>query len=197
MNNSNKKTLEQRFRLSIILVSILIPIAVAILFTVKLKDFGIEVEPLSFLPPIYASLNGLTALLLIMGVIAIKKGNKKGHEKLMTTAIACSVVFLVMYVAYHMTADSTVYGDIDGNKILDTTEKANAGSIRFVYLFILLSHIALSIAIIPLVLITYVRALAARFDKHKKIAKITFPLWLYVAVTGVIVYLMISPYYAN
>jgi putative membrane protein len=197
MNNSNKKTLEQRFRLSIILVSILIPTAVAILFTVKLKDFGIEVEPLSFLPPIYASLNGLTALLLVMGVMAIKNGNKKVHERFMTTAIACSVVFLVMYVAYHMTADSTVYGDIDGNKILGATEKANAGSIRYVYLFILLSHIALSIVIIPLVLITYVRALAARFDKHRKIAKITFPLWLYVAVTGVVVYLMISPYYAN
>ena len=197
MNNSNKKTLEQRFRLSIILVSILIPTAVAILFTVKLKDFGIEVEPLSFLPPIYASINGLTALLLLMGVIAIKNGNKKVHERFMTTAIACSVVFLVMYVAYHMTADSTVYGDIDGNKILDATEKANAGSIRHLYLFILLSHIALSIAIIPLVLITYVRAIAARFDKHRKIAKITFPLWLYVAVTGVVVYLMISPYYAN
>ena len=197
MNNSNKKTLEQRFRLSIILVSILIPTAVAILFTVKLKDFGIEVEPLSFLPPIYASINGLTALLLLMGVMAIKNGNKKVHERFMTMAIACSVVFLVMYVAYHMTADSTVYGDIDGNKILDATEKANAGSIRHLYLFILLSHIALSIVIIPLVLITYVRALAARFDKHRKIAKITFPLWLYVAVTGVIVYLMISPYYAN
>ena len=197
MNNSNKKTLEQRFRLSIILVSILIPIAVAILFTVKLKDFGIEVEPLSFLPPIYATINGLTALLLLMGVMAIKNGNKKVHERFMTMAIACSVVFLVMYVAYHMTADSTVYGDVDGNKILDATEKANAGSIRYVYLFILLSHIALSIVIIPLVLITYVRALAARFDKHRKIAKITFPLWLYVAVTGVVVYLMISPYYAN
>jgi len=197
MNNSNKKTLEQRFRLSIILVSILIPIAVAILFTVKLKDFGIEVEPLSFLPPIYASINGLTALLLLMGVMAIKNGNKKVHERFMTMAIACSVVFLVMYVAYHMTADSTVYGDVDGNKILDATEKANAGLIRNVYLFILLSHIALSIVIIPLVLITYVRALAARFDKHRKIAKITFPLWLYVAVTGVVVYLMISPYYAN
>lgn len=197
MNNSNKKTLEQRFRFSIILVSILIPTAVAILFTVKLKDFGIEVEPLSFLPPIYASINGLTALLLLMGVMAIKNGNRKVHERFMTTAIACSVVFLVMYVAYHMTADSTVYGDIDGNKILDATEKANAGSIRHVYLFILLSHIALSIVIIPLVLITYVRALAARFDKHRKIAKITFPLWLYVAVTGVVVYLMISPYYAN
>ena len=197
MNNSNKKTLEQRFRLSIILVSIVIPIAVAVLFTVKLKDFGIEVEPLSFLPPIYASINGLTALLLVMGVMAIKNGNKKVHERFMTMAIACSVVFLVMYVAYHMTADSTVYGDIDGNKILDATEKANAGLIRNVYLFILLSHIALSIVIIPLVLITYVRALAAQFDKHRKIAKITFPLWLYVAVTGVVVYLMISPYYAN
>jgi len=197
MNNSNKKTLEQRFRLSIIIVSIVIPIAVAILFTVKLKDFGIEVEPLSFLPPIYASINGLTAILLLMGVMAIKNGNKKVHERFMTMAIACSVVFLVMYVAYHMTADSTVYGDIDGNKILDATEKANAGLIRNVYLFILLSHIALSIVIIPLVLITYVRALAARFDKHRKIAKITFPLWLYVAVTGVVVYLMISPYYAN
>jgi putative membrane protein len=197
MNNSNKKTLEQRFRLSIILVSIVIPIAVAILFTVKLKDFGIEVEPLSFLPPIYASINGLTALLLVMGVMAIKNGNKKVHERFMTMAIACSVVFLVMYVAYHMTADSTVYGDVDGNKILDATEKANAGLIRNVYLFILLSHIALSIVIIPLVLITYVRALAAQFDKHRKLAKITFPLWLYVAVTGVVVYLMISPYYAN
>jgi putative membrane protein len=197
MNNSNKKTLEQRFRLSIIIVSIVIPIAVAILFTVKLKDFGIEVEPLSFLPPIYASINGLTALLLLMGVMAIKNGNKKVHERFMTMAIACSVVFLVMYVAYHMTADSTVYGDVDGNKILDVTEIANAGSIRYVYLFILLSHIALSIVIIPLVLITYVRALAAQFDKHRKLAKITFPLWLYVAVTGVVVYLMISPYYAN
>ena len=197
MNKSDNKTLEQRFKFPIILVSIVIPLAVALLFTVKLKDFGIEVEPLSFLPPIYATINGLTALLLVMGVMAIKNGNKKVHERFMTTAIACSIVFLVMYVAYHMTADSTVYGDIDGNRILDAKEKMYAGSMRSVYFFILLTHIALSVAIIPLVLITYVRALAARFDKHKKIAKITFPLWLYVAVTGVIVYLMISPYYAN
>lgn len=196
MNKSDNKTLEQRFRFPIILVSIIIPVAVAILFTVKLKDFGIEVEPLSFLPPIYASINGLTALLLLMGVMAIKNGNRKVHERFMTTAIACSVIFLVMYVAYHMTADSTVFGDIDGNRLLDATEKTNAGSARYVYLFILLSHIALSVIIIPLVLITYIRALAARFDRHKKLAKITFPLWLYVAVTGVVVYLMISPYYA-
>jgi putative membrane protein len=197
MNKSEQHNLEQRFKFSIILVSILIPVVVAILFTVKLKDFGIDVEPLSFLPPIYASINGITALLLILGVKAIKNGNQKVHEQLMTSAIVCSIAFLVMYVAYHMTADSTVYGDIDGNKILDETEKINAGFMRLVYLFILLSHIALSIVIIPLVLITYVRALALRFDRHKKIAKITFPLWLYVAVTGVVVYLMISPYYAN
>ena len=197
MNKSDNKTLERRLRFPIILISILIPVVVAVLFTVKLKDFGIEVEPLSFLPPIYASINGITAILLIMGVTAIKNGNQKVHERFMTTAIACSVFFLVMYIAYHMTADSTVYGDIDGNKILDATEKVYAGSMRYAYLFILLSHILLSILIIPLVLITYVRALAMRFDKHKKIAKITFPLWLYVAVTGVVVYLMISPYYAN
>lgn len=197
MNKAANQTLENRVRVPIIFVSILIPVVVAILFTVKLKDFGIEVEPLSFLPPIYASINALTALLLIMGVLAIKNGNQKVHERLMTTAIACSVIFLVMYVAYHMTADSTVYGDIDGNGILDATEKTNAGPMRNVYLFILLTHILLSVIIIPFVLITYVRALAARFDKHKKIAKITFPLWLYVAVTGVVVYLLISPYYAN
>lgn len=197
MNNLDNQTLEQRFKLPIILVSIVIPVVVAILFSVKLKDFGIQVEPLYFLPPIYASINGLTALFLVMGVIAIKNKNIKVHERFMTSAIACSVIFLVMYVAYHLTTDSTIYGDIDGNKILDATEKTNAGSMRLVYLFILISHILLSIVIIPLVLITYLRALSSRFDRHRKIAKFTFPLWLYVALTGVIVYLMISPYYAS
>ena len=97
----------------------------------------------------------------------------------MKLAILCSVLFLVMYVAYHMTSDSTKY----------------EGDLGFIYYPILISHIVLSVIIIPLVLITYVRALAQRFDRHKKIAKITFPIWLYVAVTGVVVYLMISPYY--
>lgn len=197
MNNQDNQTLERKFRGSIIAVSIIIPIAVAVLFTVKLKDFGINIEPLSFLPPIYASINAVTALLLIMGVLAIKNGNRKVHERIMTMAIACSVVFLVMYVAYHMSADSTKYGDINADGLLDDTELANAGSMRSVYFFILISHILLSIAIIPMVLFTYVRALAERFDRHKKLAKITFPIWLYVAVTGVVVYLMISPYYAN
>jgi putative membrane protein len=174
-------SLEQKFSKFIIIVSIVIPLVVAILFGVKLKDFGYNVEPLSFLPAIYATTNGLTAIILVAAVIAIKNGKRKLHEQLMTSAIALSVAFLVMYVAYHMTADSTKFG--------------GEGVIRYVYLFILITHIVLSIAIIPLVMITYVRAFAAKFDKHKKIAKITFPIWLYVAVSGVVVYLMISPYY--
>jgi putative membrane protein len=173
--------LEKKFSKFIVAVSILIPVVVAILFSVKLKDLGFNVEPLSFLPPIYAAINGITAVVLIAGVVAIKNGNRKLHERLMTTAIALSVAFLVMYVAYHMTTDSTKFG--------------GEGIIRPIYFFLLISHILLSIAVIPLVLITYVRALAEKFDRHKKIAKITFPIWLYVAITGVVVYLMISPYY--
>lgn len=181
--NTQHPGLEQKFSKFIIVVSIVIPVVVAILFGVKLKDFGYNVTPLSFLPPVYATINGITAVVLIAAVMAIKNGKQKLHERLMTTALWLSVVFLVMYVAYHMTAESTKFG--------------GEGSLRYLYFFLLISHILLSIAIIPLVLITYVRALAQRFDRHRKIAKITFPIWLYVAVTGVIVYLMISPYYVH
>lgn len=175
------RSLESKYNKYIIAVSILIPVVVAILFNVKLKDFGIQVAPLSFLPPIYAGINAVTALALIVGVFAIKNGKRKLHEQMMTTAIALSLGFLVMYVAYHMTTDSTKFG--------------GEGVIKYVYYFILITHILLSIAVIPLVLISYVRALSEKFDSHKRIAKITFPIWLYVAVTGVIVYVMIAPYY--
>lgn len=176
-------SIENKFNKLIIVLSIAIPVVVAVLFGIKLKDYGINVEPLSFLPPIYATINGFTAVLLVAGVFAIKNGKRRLHEIFMQIAIACSVIFLVMYVAYHMTSDSTPFG--------------GEGTIRIVYFFILISHIVLSITVIPLVLITYVKALAERFDKHKKMAKITFPIWLYVAVTGVIVYFMIAPYYAQ
>ena len=189
--------LEKKYNKYIVVVSIVIPVVVGILFGIKLKDFGINVEPLSFLPPIYATTNGITAVVLVWAVLAIKKGNRKLHERLMTFAIILSVAFLIMYVAYHMTADSTKFGDLNHDGILDATESAKVGVLRLVYFVILITHILLSIAIIPLVLITYVRALAQRFDRHKKTAKITFPIWLYVAVTGVVVFLMISPYYAN
>lgn len=174
---------EKKYNIWIILLSVIIPVVVAILFTVKLKDFGFDVEPLSFLPPIYATINGITAVLLFWAVSAVKKGNRALHERLVKFAIACSVAFLAMYVAYHMTADSTKYG--------------GEGIIKYVYYFILLTHILLSIVVIPFVLITYVRGISRNYERHKKIARITYPLWMYVAVTGVIVYLMISPYYAN
>ena len=174
---NDKSEIEKKYNLWIVLLSIVIPLAVAALFVVKIPN----ATPLSFLPPIYATINGVTAVLLVLAVMAVKKGKLKLHELLMKVAIGCSLLFLVMYIAYHMTSPSTKFG--------------GEGNIKYVYYFVLLTHIILSIAIIPLVLITYVRALAERFDKHKRIAKITFPLWLYVAVTGVVVYLMISPYY--
>ena len=190
-------TTDTKYNKLIIAVSIVIPIVVALLFSFKLKDFGFDVEPLSFLPPIYATINGVTAVVLVVAVLAIKNGNRKLHERLMKFAILCSLAFLVMYVAYHLTSVSTKYGDSNADGILDATELASVGSMRLIYFVILITHILLSIVIIPLVLFTYVRALAQRFDKHKKLAKITFPIWLYVAVTGVVVYLMISPYYAS
>jgi putative membrane protein len=179
----NKVISEKKYNVWITILSIAIPLVVAVLFKVKLKDFGFDVKPLSFLPPIYATINGITAVVLVCAVIAIKNGKRKLHENLMKFAIALSVAFLAMYVAYHMTSESTKYG--------------GEGIMRLVYFVILISHITLSIIVIPLVLVSYVRALAERFDKHKQITKYTFPIWLYVAVTGVIVYSMISPYYAN
>ncbi|MDA0201268.1 MAG: DUF420 domain-containing protein [Bacteroidetes bacterium] len=167
----------RKYRKLITAVSILIPVVVAILFTVRLPN----VAPLDFLPPIYASINALTALILVVAYIAILNKKIKLHETLMKIAIGLSLVFLVMYVAYHMTSDPTPYG--------------RDGMIKYVYYFILISHIILSIGIIPMVLVTYVRAISKRFADHKKIAVITFPIWLYIAVTGVIVYLMIAPYY--
>jgi len=162
----------------ITIVSIAVPVVVAILFGVRLPN----VEPLSFLPPIYSSINGLTALLLIVALWSIKAKKITLHQNIMKTCIALSLSFLLMYVAYHMTSDSTPFG--------------GEGIIRTVYFILLVSHILLSIIIIPLVLHTYLRAYLKDFQGHKKLARITFPIWFYVAVTGVVVYLMISPYYA-
>ena len=167
---------EAKYNKLIIGLSIVIPLAVAALFGIRVEGYDF-----SFLPPIYASTNGLTAVLLIIGLWAIKNKKVKLHESLMKVCLGLSALFLVMYILYHMTSDPTPYG--------------GTGALKTIYFFILISHILLSIAVIPLVLFTFVRALAERFDKHKKLARVTFPIWLYVAVTGVVVYLMISPYY--
>lgn len=159
----------------IIAISIVIPIAVAALF-------GINVEGVdfSFLPPIYAGINAVTACLLILALVFIKNGKIQQHQKTIQIALALSVLFLLCYVAYHMTSDSTPYG----------------GSSKMLYYFILITHIFLSVAVIPIVLFTYLHAWEGNYQKHKKWAKFAFPIWLYVAVTGVVVYLMISPYYS-
>jgi len=167
---------EAPYKKLIIALSIVIPLAVAILFRVKIEGFD-----LSFLPHIYATINGVTAVLLIGAVWAIRNKKRELHELLMKTCIGLSATFLVMYVLYHMTSDSTPYG--------------GSGPIRYVYYFILISHIILSVFITPLVLFTFSRALAGTFESHRKLAKFTFPIWLYIAISGVIVYLMISPYY--
>ena len=167
---------KNKYGIWIKIISIAIPVVVAILFGVRV-DYELPI----FLPPIYSSLNALTALLLVLALAAIKSKKIKLHQRLMQTCIALSLIFLVMYIAYHMTTDPTPFG--------------GEGFTKSMYFFILISHILLSIALIPLVLISYVRAFQEEFPAHKKISKITFPIWLYVAVTGVVVYLMISPYY--
>lgn len=174
---------EKKYKGIIWTLSIIIPLAVAALFGINLPKMGYDVQPLSFLPPIYATINGLTAICLVIAVSAIKRGNVKLHENLIKLCMVFSSAFLIMYVAYHMTSESTSFG--------------GEGTIRYVYFFILVTHIILSIIIIPFVLFTFVRGIAGAYERHKKLARITYPMWLYVAVTGVVVYLMISPYYTH
>jgi len=157
-------------------LSVVIPVLVAVLFGVKVK--GID---LSCLPPVYATINGITAVLLILALVAIKKKNMKLHRGIIRVCLLLSVLFLALYVSYHMTSDSTEYG----------------GEMRNLYLIILISHIILSVVIVPLVLFTYLFAWQGNFEKHKKWTRFTWPIWFYVAITGVVVYLMISPYYLS
>ena len=170
------KAEKNKYSIWIKIISVAIPLVVAILFNVRI-DYELPI----FLPPIYATINALTSVLLVLALMAIKSKKIQLHQRLMQTCILLSLVFLVMYIAYHMTTDPTPFG--------------GEGYVKILYFFILISHILLSIALIPLVLISYVRAFQKEFPAHKKISKITFPIWLYVAVTGVIVYLMIDPYY--
>ena len=166
----------KKYNKIIVVLSIAIPLVVAALFGVKL-----DIEIPVFLPPIYAGTNAVTAIILIIALWAIKSKNIELHKRLMKTAIIFSVLFLVLYVLYHMTSDSTSFG--------------GEGVMKYIYYLVLISHILLSIVVIPFVLITYVRGITNDIQRHKKIARITWPLWLYVTISGVIVYFMILPYY--
>ena len=163
---------------SIYIVSFILVIAVAVIYVTPKADIG---RSLDFLPLLNACINGTVSALLVIGFILIRQKKIQAHRVVMTSSIVLSVLFLLSYVLYHTTHESTAYG--------------GEGLLRSVYFFILISHIILAIVIVPLVLISFSRALVGQFERHRRIARITLPLWLYVSVTGVIVYLMIYPYY--
>jgi len=185
---------ERNYTKAIIIVSIAIPAAVAFLILgpqAKL-DLGFNTRSL---PLFHAILNSSTAILLLASLYFIKNRQVTAHRRANWIAVVLSAIFLVSYVIYHATNPSTRFGDLNHDGLLSDAEKQQAGSLRYVYYFILSSHIILSGIIIPFVLFTMQRAYQEKFDKHRKLAKITWPLWFYVAVTGVVVYVMISPYY--
>lgn len=164
----------------IVAVSIAIPVVVAILLFMPKPPTRVDV---SFLPPLHAGINSTVAVLLVAGYVFIRRKNIAAHRLCMTTALGLSLLFLLSYVTYHTLAPSTKFGGV--------------GPVRYVYFFILITHIVLAAAIVPLALFTVYRAWSNDFARHKIIARYTFPLWLYVAITGVVVYFMIAPYYAH
>jgi len=179
-----KPEVNEKFKgltIAIVALSVLIPLVVAILLFTP----GLNVDPgfdIHILPKFHAILNSITAVLLLFGLYFIRKGKRTTHKAVMLFALLCSVIFLVSYVTYHSLADPTSYG--------------GEGIWKALYYFILLTHILLAAIIVPFVLFTFMYALSNRFARHRRLARITWPLWFYVAVTGVLVYLMISPYYS-
>lgn len=163
------------------LLSIIIPLAVAVLLGLPTKlDLG---EWVYTLPHVIGVINTLTAVCLILALVAIKKKDIIWHKKFNSAAFVLGAIFLLCYVTYHASAESTSFGGDD--------------TVKYIYYFFLITHIVLSIGVVPLVLLAFYYALNDMIEKHKKIVKFTFPIWLYVSVTGVIVYLMISPYYIH
>lgn len=173
--------------------SVVVFVAVSVLTKLKLNvDLGFDVH-------LFALFNAITnatiAVLLVAALMVVKKGNQLLHKQLMMTALILSVLFLVSYIAHHLFAGEARFGDSNHDGIVSDDEKAAVGGMRIVYLLILITHIFLAGIILPFILFTAYRALTAEFATHKKLAKITWPLWLYVAITGPIVYWMIKPYY--
>jgi putative membrane protein len=173
--------LYKTLRVLAVILSVVVPLVVAVLLNPRLP-FRLQLPFCPYyLPPFYASINACTAIVLLIGLREIKKGQVEKHRRMMTLAMLLSTVFLICYVIYHLSVEHTAYG--------------GEGLIRSVYYFLLFSHIILAIAVLPMALFTYLRGWARMDASHRKLAKITFPLWLYVAVTGVVVYLMLVPYY--
>ncbi len=185
---------ENNYLILIWILSVAIPVVVAILLFMPSK-VDVKSGWVSVLPHLNALLNSTTAIALVIGFIFIKKKQVAYHKLCMLIAFSLGTLFLISYVIYHASAPSTVFGDINGNGILEEVELLQLGSMRTIYLVILLSHILLAIVVVPFVLIALFHALSNRFDRHKKIVKYTLPIWLFVSISGVVVYLLISPYY--
>ena len=174
-------------------VSIIVFVAVVVLSKVKLVlnlPFNVHV-----FATINAVINSMVAVLLVAGLVTAKSKNYAIHKKIMLSAIMLSVLFLVSYICHHLLAGETKYGDIDHDGVLSINETAMAGSSRMFYYILLLTHIPLAAIILPFILFTAYRALTGEYEKHRKLVRITWPVWFFVAVSGVVVYLMISPYY--
>jgi putative membrane protein len=174
-------------------VSIVVFAAVAFLSRYKLAiDIGFNPH---LFAKVNAALNSLVAFLLIAGLIAVKQKKYLLHKRIMLTAIVLSVLFLVSYIGHHLLAGETRYGDTNHDGIISDVEKLQAGGLRTFYYFLLITHIPLAAIILPFILFTAYRALIGEYEQHRKLVRITWPVWFYVAISGVIVYCMISPYY--
>lgn len=184
---------DKKAKLLIYIVSFVVFAAVALLSKFKLNvDLGFDVH---LFAKANALINSVVAVLLVAGLVTVKQKKFALHKKIMLSAMVLSILFLVSYICHHLLAGETKFGDINHDGILSDDEKLAAGSLRMVYYFILITHIPLAAIILPFILFTAYRALIGEYDQHKKLTRITWPVWFYVAVTGVIVYLMISPYY--
>lgn len=184
---------DKKAKLLIYTVSFVVFAAVVFLSKYKLDvDLGFDVHVFA---KANAIINSMVAILLLAGLFTVKQKKYELHKKIMLTAISLSVLFLLSYIAHHLLAGDTKFGDLNHDGIVSIDEKALAGNLRIFYYFILITHIPLAAIILPFILFTAYRALTGEYDKHRKLVRVTWPVWFYVAVTGVVVYLMISPYY--
>jgi putative membrane protein len=177
----------------ILVFSFVVFAAVVLLTRIKLDvDLGFDVH---FFAKLNAIINSLVSLLLLAGLAVVKQGKYELHKRIMISALVLSIIFLVSYICHHLLAGETKFGDINHDGLVSEAEKALVGSKRTFYYIILATHIPLAGIILPFILFTAYRALIGEWPKHVKLARITWPVWLYVSVTGVLVYLLISPYY--
>jgi putative membrane protein len=184
---------DRRASILIIAFSLIVFALIILLSRVKLQvNLGFDVH---LFAQVNALINSIVTLLLIAGLITVKNKKYIAHRNIMLTAMCLSILFLISYICHHLFAGDTIFGDVNHDGIADETEKAAVGKLRIVYYIILGTHIPLAGIILPFILFTAYRSLIGEFGRHKKLARITWPVWLYVALTGVIVYVLISPYY--